>query len=67
MESELEALGHVAFRTAYSGNDVWRDDVIHVDGIHSRAFDRVLAALDRLRDGVPVGNVVIRGRPSPVS
>ena len=63
MERELEALGHVAFRMAYAGNDVWRDDVIHVDGIHSWAFDRVLNPLARLRDGVPVGNVVIQGRP----
>ena len=63
MESELEALGQVAFRTAYSGNDIWRDDVIHVDGIHSSAFDQVLNALARMRDGLSVGNIVIRGRP----
>ena len=63
MESELEALGQVAFRTAYSGNDIWRDDAIHVDGIHSSAFDRVLNALARMRDGLSVGNVVIQGRP----
>ena len=63
MESELEALGQVAFRTAYSGNDIWRDDVIHVGGIHSSAFDRILGALARMRDGLSVGNVVIRGRP----
>ena len=63
MESELEALGQVAFRTAYSGNDIWREDVIHVDGIHSSPFDRVLNALARMRDGLSVGNVVIQGRP----
>ncbi|MCY4633323.1 MAG: DUF87 domain-containing protein [Acidobacteria bacterium] len=63
MESELEALAQVAFRTAYSGNDIWRDDVIHVDGIHSSAFERVLDALARTRDGLSVGNVVIQGRP----
>ena len=63
MEPELRALGQVAFRTAYAGNDIWRDDVIHVDGIHSWAFDRVLETLDRVRDGVPVGNLVIQGRP----
>ena len=40
MDPELKALGHVAFRTAYAGNDIWRDDVIHVDGIHSWAFER---------------------------
>ena len=49
--------------TAYAGNDIWRDDVIHVDGIHSSAFGRVLDALARLRNGVPVNNVVIQGRP----
>ena len=63
MTSELEALGHVAFRTAYAGNDIWRDDVIHVDGMHSWPFFRVLDTLARLRDGAPVGNLVIRGRP----
>ncbi len=63
MERELEALGQVAFRTAYAGNDIWRDDVIHVDGIHSWAFDQVRDALARLRNGVPVSNVVIEGRP----
>ena len=63
MESELKALGEVAFRTAYAGNDIWRDDVIHVDGIHSSAFERVLDALARLRNGVPVNNLVIQGRP----
>ena len=63
MRPELEALGQVAFRTAYAGNDIWRDDVIHVDGIHSWAFERLLNALARLRDGVSVGNVVIQGRP----
>ena len=63
MESELEALGQVAFRTAYSGNDIWRDDVIHVDGIHSSVLGQVLGALARMRDGLSVGNIVIRGRP----
>ncbi len=63
MEPELKALGHVAFRTAYAGNDIWRDDVVHVDGIHSWAFERTLNALARVRDGAPVGNIVIEGRP----
>ena len=63
MDPELKALGQVAFRTAHAGNDIWRDDVIHVDGIHSWAFDRVLETLDRVREGGPVGNLVIQGRP----
>ena len=63
MEPELRALGQVAFRTAYAGNDIWRDDVIHVDGIHSSAFGQVLDALARLRAGAPVSNFVIQGRP----
>ena len=63
MRPELEALGQVAFRTAYAGNDIWRDDVIHVDGIHSSAFGQVLDALAWLRNGVPVSNLVIQGRP----
>ena len=63
MGPELEALRHVAFPTTTAGNDIWRDDVIHVDGIHSWAFRTVLEALDRVRDGVRVNNVVIQGRP----
>ena len=63
MTPELEALGQVAFRTTHTGRDIWRDDVIHIDGIHSWPFRRVLDTLDRLRDGVPVGNRVIQGRP----
>ena len=63
MEPELKALGEVAFPIAYAGNDIWRDDVIHVDGIHSWAFGQVLDSLVRLRSGVPVGNIVIEGRP----
>ena len=63
MEPELEALRHVAFPTTTDRNDIWRDDVIHVDGIHSWAFRTVLEALDRVRDGVRVNNVVIQGRP----
>ena len=63
MGPELEALKHVAFRTAYPCKDIWRDDVIHVDGIHASAFGQVLDALAWLRNGVPVGNFVIQGRP----
>ena len=63
MEPELKALGEVAFPVAYAGNDIWRENVIHVDGIHSWAFGQVLNSLDRLRRGVPVGNIVIEGRP----
>ncbi len=63
MEPELEALRHVTFPTTTAGNDIWRDDVIHVDGMHSWAFRTVLEALDRVRDGVRVNNVVIQGRP----
>ena len=63
MGPELEALKHVAFRTAYPCKDIWRDDVIHVDGIHASAFSQVLDAFAWLRNGVPVGNFVIQGRP----
>ena len=63
MEPELKALEQVTFPTTYAGNDIWRDNIIHVDGIHSWAFRRVLEALDRVRDGVRVNNVVIQGRP----
>ena len=63
MESELGALRQVAFRTTTAGNDIWRDDVIHVDGIHASVFGQVLDALARLRNGVPVSNFVIQGRP----
>ena len=63
MGPELKALRHVAFPTTTAGNDIWRDDVVHVDGIHSWAFRTVLEALDRVRGGVRVNNVVIQGRP----
>ena len=63
MDPELEALRHVAFPTTTTGRDIWRDDIIHVDGIHSWAFRTVLEALDRVRDGVRVNNIVIQGRP----
>ncbi|MYD85961.1 MAG: ATP-binding protein, partial [Acidobacteria bacterium] len=53
----------MAFPTTTTGRDIWRDDVIHVDGIHSWAFRTVLEALDRVRDGVRVNNIVIQGRP----
>jgi len=63
VESELGALRHVAFRTTTAGNDIWRDDVVHVDGIHASVFDQVLNALAWLRNGVPISNLVIQGRP----
>ena len=63
MEPELKALGQVAFSTVHAGNDIWRDDVIHVDGIHSWAFDRTMETLARVRDGVRVNNLLIQGRP----
>ena len=63
MTPELEALEHVAFRTTHTANDIWRDDVVHVDGIHSWPFYRVRDTLVRVRKGVPVGNLVIQGRP----
>ena len=63
MTPELEALGHVDFRTTVAGDDIWRDDVIHVDGIHSWPLFRIRDTLARLRKGVPVGNLVIQGRP----
>ena len=63
MDAELKALGQVAFSTVHKGRDIWRDDIIHVDGIHTWAFDRVLETLDRVRDGDSVGNLVIQGRP----
>ncbi len=60
----LKALREVAnLSTVDTLADIWRDDVIHVDGIHSAAFDRVLDALARLREGVAVGNIFIEGRP----
>ena len=63
VEPELKALGQVAFSTVHAGNDIWRDDVIHVDGIHSWAFDRTMETLARVRDGVRVNNLLIQGRP----
>ena len=63
MTPELQALDHVEFPTMATGDDIWRDDVIHVDGIHSWPLFRIQDTLARLRKGVPVGNLVIQGRP----
>ena len=42
VDAELKALGQVGFSTFHTAKDIWRDDGIHVDGIHTWAFDRVL-------------------------
>jgi hypothetical protein len=59
----IEALGSLVFRPYEIRDDVWRDDVIHVDGLHSEAFEEVLRRYRHLKAGGDVANLVIEGRP----
>jgi Helicase HerA, central domain len=59
----LEALGSLVFRPYERPDDVWRDDVVHVDGLHSEAFGEILHRYRQLKAGNDVANVVIEGRP----
>jgi hypothetical protein len=58
----LEALGSLVFRTYELPKDVWRDDIVHVDGLHSDAFEEILHRHRHLKSG-DVDNLVIEGRP----
>lgn len=60
---ELEALAALNFRPYYTGHDVWRDDPVHVGGLHTRAFAEVMRLYGCLKRGDSVSNVVIQGRP----
>jgi hypothetical protein len=51
------------FRPYERPDDVWRDDVVHVDGLHSEAFGESLHRYRQLKAGNDVANVVIEGRP----
>ena len=63
MTVALEALGSLVFRTYELPKDVWRDDVVHVDGLHSEAFEEILDRHRHLKSGGDVSNLVIEGRP----
>lgn len=60
---QLAALKQVRFSITDSENDVWRDDMVHVDGLHEDAWRAALNELDALRDRRPHGNIVLQGRP----
>jgi hypothetical protein len=61
MTAQLQALEAVSFRPHYTAADIWRDDVIHVDGIHRDAFNEVRRIFGLMKQGVPYSNIVIEG------
>ena len=63
MVTALEALGNVVFRPYALPDDVWSDDGVHVDGLHTSAFTEIAHLHTQLRGGARVANVVIEGRP----
>jgi hypothetical protein len=63
MPTDIEALATISFKPYYDASDIWRDDVIHVDGLHKNAFDEVRHLFEILKSGEAIGNVVIEGRP----
>jgi len=63
MPTEMEALEAISFRPYYTAADIWRDDVVHVDGIHTNAFEEVRRAFRNMKEGLPYSNIVIEGRP----
>lgn len=58
----LEALDAVSFRPHYTAADVWRDDTIHVDGIHEEAYEKVRRVFGLMKRSAPYSNIVIEGR-----
>jgi hypothetical protein len=63
MAAALEALDNIVFRPYELPDDVWRDDGVHVDGLHGLAFSEITHLYQQLRAGSQVANVVIEGRP----
>ncbi len=61
MTTQMQALEAVSFRPHYTAADIWRDDVIHVDGIHREAFNEVRRIFGLMKQGVPYSNIVIEG------
>ena len=59
----LEALGNIVFRPYARPDDVWRDDGVHVEGLHAAAFSEIIHLHRQLKAGSEVANVVIEGRP----
>ena len=63
MAAALEALGNIVFRPYARPDDVWRDDGVHVEGLHAAAFSEISHFHRQLKAGSEVANVVIEGRP----
>ena len=61
MTTQLEALNAVSFRPHYTAADIWRDDVVHVDGIHTEPFEEVRRVFGQMKRGVPYSNIVVEG------
>jgi len=60
---EIEAIGAVTLTPVYQTRDIWRDDVIHVEGIHREAFDEVERLFRALKAGHRATNIALQGRP----
>jgi hypothetical protein len=61
MTTQMKALEAVSFRPHYTAADIWRDDVIHVDGIHKEPFNEVRRIFRLMKEGVPYSNIVVEG------
>lgn len=61
MVTQLKALDAVSFRPHYTAADIWRDDVIHVEGIHKEPFNEVRRVFGLMKQGVPYSNIVVEG------
>jgi len=60
----LTALGRIAFKTAFAADDVWRDNALHVNGLHTVAEGQITELFQRLQAGdQAVPHVVLQGRP----
>lgn len=60
---ELEALTKINYKPYYTPYDVWRDDPVHVQGLHTEASLEVMRLYGCLKRGEPVSNIVLEGRP----
>ncbi|MEM0986466.1 MAG: hypothetical protein AAGJ32_09485 [Pseudomonadota bacterium] len=61
MTAEIEALNAISFKPYYTAADIWRDDVVHVEGIHKPAFDEVHRVFGLMKRGAPYTNIVVEG------
>lgn len=63
MDRELVALNAITFSAYEAADDVWREDLVHVEGMHEEAWTNVVRLHNALKRGQDGDNVVIQGRP----